>query len=384
MDTITGTWQIVSSIGMKEYLQKWKPLKICDALFQVGIQHFEFDEDTEMLTMYESIGTEKYNNIEAILGEKVTVEEWTFTSFVENNCLVTVFMGENDEEFGRVERVVEDEKLSIVVKRFGMSCTRIYEKIGEQNNEEQLVRRVIELEMELRKTKGEAQREKERAERNEKENEKLKLTVQELEKKHSADVKRLERELKMKKEDLDDLSEYTRNKTMNMDQMRVEIWKKMDKIEKLQKRIEDAEKKGLLEKVEIPDPETVKQSFLGLWKLQNPNHHDSDIPRHLLFSIGNDGTFTEQNNGTLCEKYVCKVKAAFGQSGFFGNSTYIEEDELMSESYGRQYYDNYTIARKVRGEKLKMTINWIGKTISMVYKRERGNSLPPPKEKLQY
>lgn len=151
---INGTWQIVSSIGMEEYLQKWNvPMSYIGAvIFQVGVQKISFNPDTNSVTIRDIIGIHEHFKTELKLGEKVTVDNLTYLTFVKKNSLVTVLLRDDDkEEFARMKRFVKDGRLHVVMKRFGMSCTRIYEKVGTKptESEESLQKRVIELEAEL-------------------------------------------------------------------------------------------------------------------------------------------------------------------------------------------------------------------------------------------
>lgn len=130
MTAINGTWQVVSSIGINEYFQIWVPDQKSDfAYFEKGSKSFHFDQETLMLTETTSLGTVNQCSTICKLGEKVTASTKKFYMFVKNNALVRVALRNDGEEFMRFKMFVKNGQLHIVVKRFGLSCTRTYEKI---------------------------------------------------------------------------------------------------------------------------------------------------------------------------------------------------------------------------------------------------------------
>lgn len=144
LTSIVGSWSIVSSIGMEEYLEKSKLSDLHDAIFRVATQNIEIEED--IVTIDYAIGARKHWKSRMVLGKK----SGKTLLFVEDNVLVTVYFRDDGDEFSRVERFVKDGQLHVVSKRFGMNCIRIYEKVGsEKKTDTEAAKRIAELESEL-------------------------------------------------------------------------------------------------------------------------------------------------------------------------------------------------------------------------------------------
>ncbi|CAI2346693.1 unnamed protein product [Caenorhabditis sp. 36 PRJEB53466] len=128
---IVGRWNITSSVNMEEYLEARRThLKvddIDDIVFELGQPSFDFDGT--YLTRCIFVGSKKYSDIKAQLGVPNCSNTYTQTTVIEENCMITIYFNQADgEEYSREKRYVKDGRLHMIHTRFGITCTRIYEK----------------------------------------------------------------------------------------------------------------------------------------------------------------------------------------------------------------------------------------------------------------
>ncbi|CAI2346676.1 unnamed protein product [Caenorhabditis sp. 36 PRJEB53466] len=131
-EAICGVWKIVSSINSEEYAQKRREHLNCgdldDIVFQMGQLHFRFDGN--VLTGYTQVADKIYHRQTIEIGKTLDQMIYQEVTRIEENRLKTVFLNKTSgEEYSRAEKFVRDGRLFVVDQRFGITCTRIYERV---------------------------------------------------------------------------------------------------------------------------------------------------------------------------------------------------------------------------------------------------------------
>lgn len=312
LTSINGSWNIVSSVGTEEHLERLNPPDVTNFIIQNGKQSFECIND--FVTETWSIATMNWRRTYKI-GEKKQ-EKMLIT---EDNMLVAVYFLDNGEEYARVERFVKDGRLHMVTKRFGMKCTRLYEKVRvEKKMDPEAAKRIAELEAEVEKLKMERIRY----------TEKLEKLAEHLEK------------LASEKNDYEDLKEEIDCLTEELEELKVEKAKVDEELrkekevtaeilKKVEKQMNVAMNKVKQFEIQLAEKEVLQK------RLEEMEEKLKIANEQLKREAGEKGTSDEQQTNQVKDKKVTPIEEAIIGTWKM-RSTYLQDHRKFALVFTRK------------------------------------------------